>query len=320
MQRNVGIAVATVAAMVMIVGSVFAQTKPTIGNSYFQRVWERQDLLISEGRGTRSWTWGPTVSERMEEKLIEAPEGKRTVQYFEKSRMEINYAKDVDPNSLWYVTNGLLPKELITGDMQVGENTSENRGPAKISAMGDLDCSGSPCFPTYADLGRVYQRVFDPTDIGKAATRLFNADGSITTFETYTSDPGTTVVKGSGDYGIPQAFVDFQNQTGKVYENGKYIDAAIYNSTFVFGLPITGPYWVKTMVGGKEIPILFQIFERRVVTYNPQETNAAFKIQMGNVGTQYYQWRYGVPTTPISGTATVAPTAPATTVTPYPAP
>jgi hypothetical protein len=71
------------------------------------------------------------------------------------------------------------------------------------------------------------------------------------------------------------------------------------------------------MVGGKEIPILFQIFERRVVTYNPQETNAAFKIQMGNVGTQYYQWRYG-PTTPISGTATVVPTAP--TVTPYPAP
>jgi hypothetical protein len=60
----------------------------------------------------------------------------------------------------------------------------------------------------------------------------------------------------------------------------------------LFGLPVTGAYWVKAKVGGVERPILFQVFERRVLTYNPAN-EPAFRVEMGNVGQHYYQWRYG---------------------------
>ena len=61
---------------------------------------------------------------------------------------------------------------------------------------------------------------------------------------------------------------------------------------FVFGLPVTGAYWVKTQVGGKEMPVLFQVFERRVLTYNPANP-PDFRVEMGNVGQHYHLWRYG---------------------------
>ena len=59
-----------------------------------------------------------------------------------------------------------------------------------------------------------------------------------------------------------------------------------------FGLPVTGAYWVNVRVGGVERPILFQVFERRVLTYNPANP-AGWQIEMGNVGRHYFEWRYG---------------------------
>jgi hypothetical protein len=38
-----------------------------------------------------------------------------------------------------------------------------------------------------------------------------------------------------------------------------------------------------TKVGGVDRPILFQVFERRVLTYNPAN-EPAFRVEMGNVG------------------------------------
>ena len=47
----------------------------------------------------------------------------------------------------------------------------------------------------------------------------------------------------------------------------------------------------KTTIAGKEQPVLFQVFERRVLTYNPANP-AAFRVEMGNVGQHYFRWRY----------------------------
>jgi hypothetical protein len=35
-----------------------------------------------------------------------------------------------------------------------------------------------------------------------------------------------------------------------------------------------------------------QAFERRVLTYNPDNSDG-WKVEAGNVGQHYYQWRYG---------------------------
>jgi hypothetical protein len=275
-----------VVALLLIATPVLAA--PSLGNEAFRRLWQRQDLPVAEQVSGRSWTWGPApISELMREPLVEAPEGLRAVQYFDKSRMEIN-DPTADPNAAWYVTNGLLPIEMMTGRLQVGFNQFEFRAQSAQSVVGD---PGQ--FPTYADLLRFYQSpgAVNPGDLGKPATGLINPDGSVSAFTGYASDPATLLVRGENNHGVAAAFKDFMEQRGIVYEGGRFVRGQIYDPIFVFGLPVTGAYWVRVNVGGVERPILFQVFERRVLTYNPAN-EPAFRVEMGNVGQHYYQWRY----------------------------
>jgi hypothetical protein len=59
------------------------------------------------------------------------------------------------------------------------------------------------------------------------------------------------------------------------------------------GLPLTEPYWIRTNVAGVPNWVLVQAFERRVLTYTP-DNPAGWQVEMGNVGRAYYTWRYGV--------------------------
>jgi hypothetical protein len=282
----VGVASIAMAAMVTVTSVAAA---PQIGTTAFARVWDRQDRAVAEQVTDRSWTWGPApISEVIRENYVESPEGKRAVQYFDKSRMEIN-DPTADPNATWYVTNGLLPIELMTGRMQVGNNQFEFRGPAKVSAIGDPDN-----WPTYNDLLPYYQSpgAVNPGDLGKPATGMLNPDGKITGFNDYANDGATILVRGENNHGVAKAFVDFMYQQGLVSQGGGYVTEQVYDPLFVFGLPVSGAYWVKTNVGGKEMPVLFQVFERRVLTYNPANP-PAFRVEMGNVGQHYHLWRYG---------------------------
>ncbi len=266
-----------------------ALVAPVIDNPAFHRVWEGQDRTVTEQVSGRSWTWGPApISGELRETFVEGLAGRRTVQYFDKSRMEIN-DPNADPNATWFVTNRLLPIELMTGRMQIGYKQFELRSQAKISAVGDPDN-----FPTYADLLPYYQSpgAVNLSDLGKPATGFPNPNGTITGYNDYASDPATMLARGENNHGVAQAFVDFMNQRGLVYENGDDVESQVYDPLFVFGLPVTGAYWVKVKVGGVVRPILFQVFERRVLTYNPAN-QPAFRVEMGNVGQHYHQWRYG---------------------------
>src|SRR5438552_1409771 len=82
---------------------------------------------------------------------VYSPPGIRMVQYFDKARMEINNDQAPEDN-LWYVTNGLLVVELITGRMQIGDADLVNLEPAQVNVVGDPD---DPHTPTYATLARV---------------------------------------------------------------------------------------------------------------------------------------------------------------------
>jgi hypothetical protein len=318
MKRNLatitGIAGLGLAAAIAVQSTFAAQT---IGNSAFERVWQRQDRAVAEQISGRSWTWGPEpISSVVRETFVDGSEGRRTVQYFDKSRMEINDPAG-DPNNQWYVTNGLLPIELMTGRQQNGYNSYQFRGPARITVIGD---PGQ--FPTYADLLPLLQTPgsVNPSDIGKPATGLLNPGGTVTSFSEFKDDPATVLLDGGNGHGVARAFIDFMNSQGLVYEAGRYVNGAVYDPLFVFGKPVTGAFWVKTKVGGEEVPVLFQVFERRVLTYNPAN-EAAFRVEMGNVGQHYYAWRYP------AQEPTAAPTSPTTTTpqptsgtNPYPAP
>jgi hypothetical protein len=55
---------------------------------------------------------------------------------------------------------------------------------------------------------------------------------------------------------------------------------------------VSEPYWVRARVGGVERDVLVQVYQRRVLTYIP-DNPAGWRVEMGNVGRHYYRWRYG---------------------------
>jgi hypothetical protein len=282
-------------SVVLLAGSTPVQA----GDAAIHRTWARTDKPVAAGRVTRTWIWGPALTAEMPEADTGSPTGTRTVQYFDKARMELPTDPDADPGSIWYVTNGLLARELITGLMQTGPGASdfEQRAPAMVNIGGDPDDSNGPTYASFA------AHVNDaPAANGWLITQRIARDGTVS------DDPGL------GDYGVTahervtvpgldhqvaSVFWEFMNATGTVYDNGSYRDALLYpNPYYATGYPITEPYWTSVRVGGTERTVLVQVFERRVLTYTPAN-DPEWRVEAGNVGRHYYEWRYGaVPSEP----------------------
>jgi hypothetical protein len=204
--------------------------------------------------------------------------------------MEINNP-DADPNSIWYVTNGLLVNELISGQMQVGDNEFEAREPADIPIAGDPDSNGSPSYASFAEL-------LDASggEQGESITRTLNRDGVVDSddqFGEYGVVEGEFVPETG--HSIANVFWEYLNSTGTLRQQGHYLEGPIFSPTFfATGFPVTAAYWSRVTVGGVEQDVLIQCFERRCLTYTP-ENEDGWEVEMGNVGQHYYRWRYGEP-------------------------
>ncbi|MFW6075502.1 MAG: lamin tail domain-containing protein, partial [Chloroflexota bacterium] len=80
--------------------------------------------------------------------------------------------------------------------------------------------------------------------------------------------------------------------SGLVYQDGGYQEAPLFeNPFFATGFPVTAPYWARVAVGGSVQDVLLQCFERRCLTYTP-ENDPGWQVESGNVGQHYYTWRY----------------------------
>jgi hypothetical protein len=260
----------------------------------FQRVWERTDALVDSGKVKRSWLWGPTAGFATMEEYDQGPGGKHLVQYFDKSRMEINNPNG-DKSNPFYVTNGLLARELITGRIQVGDDRYIYRYPAAIPLASDSD---DPTAPTYESFRDDIACCAEPNRVGEQARNTINKQGHLNidfeskfflayhvTFAYFEKATGRNV---------PNVFWDFLNSTGPVMVDGKQTTARLSDPYFyATGYPISGAYWMKGKIAGKEdTDVLVQVFERRVLTYVPSLPEG-FQVQMGNIGQHYYNWRYG---------------------------
>ncbi len=135
--RALAIAAAAMTSIALIFAMIYQATAAEPANSYFQSTWQRTDDPVENGLISRTWMWGPEgFTGQMTEEYAESPGGERTVQYFDKSRMEIT-DPSAPTNSVWYVTNGLLVVELITGRMQMGDNSFVQYNPAAVNVAGD---------------------------------------------------------------------------------------------------------------------------------------------------------------------------------------
>jgi hypothetical protein len=119
--------VSCMAVLLVLGGAVLQVRADGPGNDHFARRWARTDQPVADGTTKRTWIWGPEATTGiLDEEYAESPGGTRQVQYFDKSRMELNDPTG-DPGSPFYVTNGLLVIELMTGRMQLGDDTFDQR-------------------------------------------------------------------------------------------------------------------------------------------------------------------------------------------------
>jgi hypothetical protein len=284
----------------------------------FQRTWERTDRPVSFGQVVRSWYWGPNPnSGGLLEDYAEGVGGKRLVQYFDKSRMEINNPGG-DQNNPFFVTNGLLTVELISGKMQVGNHAYVDRTAANIPLASDTD---DPNAPTYVSFQGVANTTLGDhpaaNRTGQFATATINKAGVVGDDPSRSNLPGAKFAffEGTTKHNIPQVVWDFLNLSGPVYNssNGQNVNGRLSDPWFyTTGLPIAEPYWAKVKIAGQaNVDVMIQAFERRVVTYVPSAP-AGFQVQMSNIGQHYYDWRYAGSPPPTSTPGAPAATATAT--------
>lgn len=286
--------------MALLVGTsalivpALAQAAPTASNPAFQRVWARTDLPVQRAMVPRSWVWGPHPNASLTEPDVDSPGGMREVEYYDKSRMEINDPR-LDSSSQWYVTNGLLVVEMISGRMQLGAERFEPRTPAHVPVAGDLNDPGNA--PDYAALAGVASLENDDhraqSAIGTPVTATLSADGKVGILPTAEGNlPRMQYYERITGHNVPDVFWSFMNSHGLVYENGSFRDGLVLDWVYTLGYPITEPYWIDIKIKGEPTRVMMQAFQRRILTYNP-ENEPAWKVEMGNVGMQYYAWRYG---------------------------
>jgi hypothetical protein len=216
--------------------------------------------------------------------------------------MEINDPNG-DQSSIWYVTNGLLVQEMITGQLQLGDVGFETHDPAQVNVTGDLDDANAPTYVTFASL-----LDSPPFPADSTITRTLDRNGNIGDdpgLAAYGVTVGSPVVETK--HTVASAFWDFMNSSGPVLENGSLHDAPLFQNPFyATGYPISEPYWTRVKVGGDMKWVLAQAFERRVLTYTPDNPDG-WRVEAGNVGQHYYQWRYSqLGTSPIPASSPVA--------------
>ena len=255
----------------------------------FAATWRRADAPVRAGRAQRSWLWGARAGPAQREPYKGSPGGERLTQYFDKARMEITDPSG-DRSNPWFVTNGLLVREMISGLLQRGDATSDFRGPAAIPLVGDGDVRA----PTYASLTTIASLDNDrrvPNRVGMPVTEALTRAGKVAALPEAPYPVVHVVYIEETGHNIPDVFWRTLNERGLVEtEEGDHV-GQVTDWRYAFGLPLTEAYWTRAVVGGVERDVLAQAFERRVLTYTPGNPTG-FEVEMGNVGQHYHRWRY----------------------------
>jgi hypothetical protein len=259
----------------------------------FYNVWARTDLPVLQGEVERSWLWGPAANtEVFEEPYAEAVDGMREVQYSDKSRMEMpvpgSAAAADDEDSPWNITQGLLATELMTGQLQLGDDTFEQYAPAEIPVAGDWEDNPGP---TYADMAAYMD--YGARTTGWDITQYFDEDGVVRDDDRFADyDVYDRYYIPETDHNIASVFWDFMQSEGLIYDGEGLSEGPLFlNEFYAIGFPITEAYWGEFRLRGEVQDILVQCFERRCLTYAPNNP-VEWQVESGNVGLHYHMWRY----------------------------
>lgn len=301
LNRKYGLLVVLLLALQLTVSGLASTTIARADSSFadpaFANAWQQLDGPVAAGKVQRPYLWGTPGTALKETYTFSQTSGTRLVQYFPKGRMELTNPQ-ADPTLPGYVGEGRLVRELATGQMQVGTNRFLQYDGAEIPVSGDKTLALNPGAPTYrafrslfaaraSAVGRPVRNVLVAPEgegllLGFRSLNLDNALGSLSKFAVYFNQTG---------HNIPDVFWDYLNQADASGEK-------LFNWADLFGLPLTDAYWTKVRQNGQPQDVLVQLFERRTLLYNPAlPTN--FQVYAGEVGSDYYNWRYLQPELPV---------------------
>lgn len=243
----------------------------SFANPIFRRLWNTQSSAASTID-----LWGSEPLLWRVEPYAGLPDDRRTVQYFDRGRMELQpSSEDGSPR----VTQGLLALEMTTGNLQLGEELLERRVPA------DATIDGGPPddrIPTYAGLsGLVAERAPDRSASSDVVDESIDATGAATSVTGTVTVHIAEYVEETG-HNLPDVTVDLLDR--EPFGSVSWLDA--------LGYPISEPYWTTYRRNNTAVPSLIQVFERRILVYSPSLPEDR-QFTVTNIGRHYYRWRYG---------------------------
>jgi hypothetical protein len=241
LRRSAQIAASVAGLAALALGALPANAAPFDGrrnqfaDSAFGTVWRRTDDLSV--RGGRSWYWGPGAWFDYAEFYRQSPNGLRTVQYFDKARMEIN-----DPANRSFqggVTNGLLVVELVSGQLKKGNDPYDfdMRQAADVPVAGNPknDNPNSPTYASFAGVATVNNGYRDANKLNQRVGTTIDKGGNLA-FRQDLADahPETEIVQYNSITGhnIPRVLWDFLNLRGPFVEGGAVRQGTIVDWTF----------------------------------------------------------------------------------------
>ena len=291
----------TIALIALAAAGVWAQSAQSqaqvqFAHPAFKATWDRTDGLVASTAIKRPWVWGPAPGRTLSEPFAGLPGNAHLVQYFDKGRMEINNP-GANPNDPFYVTNGLLAVELIAGVVQTGPATFERRSPAAINLASDVDDRSAPTYQSFNGVSNIPGAPNDrrkTSQVGQIVRTAIDRQGTTQPWPETHPDYGVRIAQYWPETGhnIPDVFWNYLNQQTDIVQNGQAVKGPIFFPWFaITGYPISEPYWSYVKVNGTYTDVLIQAYERRVLTYLPQLPEP-FKVQMGNIGQHYFEWRY----------------------------
>jgi len=298
--------VITVLGLLLVLGlNTFGEVSPALAaegfaNEAFQTAWQQVDGPVAAGQSARPYIWGQPGGAVLQENYKEAKGGKRQVQYFAKGRMELT-RPELQPG---FVGDGRLVLEMISGRVQIADNSYLQFDGCESPVAGANTFARNPGAPSY----RAFQSLVAarPSQVGQAVRLVLtnpeaegfflryaslnpdNALGTLSKYAVYIPESG---------HNVPDVFWNYLNQPDSS-------GLPLFNWQNLFGLPLTDAYWSKVRgADGTLQDILVQLFERRTLLYNPAAANG-FQVESGDVGTDYYRWRYQLPELPVVETQT----------------
>ena len=251
--RKTSLVTLLMALALFVAPSVQAAT--AFADPQFDALWQAGEAITPNFWGPLAIASGPSMQD-----YKEAAGGKRLVQYFDKGRMELTNGQ---------VTSGLLAKEMVTGQVQVGDSAFIALTPADIPIAGDPVGPGA----TFLDVYQASTHVLAEAPRRGTVNIIIN-DHKGRNFERADGFP-TTGYDEVTKHNIFGKFADYRDKAG----------------LSTIGYAISEPFITTPNVGGKATAVLVQIFERRTLTYNTNIYPGG--VEMGNVGRQYFAWRNG---------------------------